>query len=237
MPCTGGERKQKKRMLRPLLRLLTVSLVLSGCVTEEAHPGRRELLKRARERGLIEAGEAVPGLCIDLRYRTASNLTGRPVYPPHMPALLRKSTAARLRQAQALLQAQGYGLCLWDGWRPPEAHERLVRHDVETGLFLDPATGWSRHCAGIALDATLVDLTGRPQRMPTAFDDNLPGAASDQRPADPEVRRNLEILHGAMRAAGFRPLPGEWWHFDDLEFLYTRLPVIRASHLGLQLPP
>jgi beta-N-acetylhexosaminidase/D-alanyl-D-alanine dipeptidase len=50
------------------------------------------------------------------------------------------------------------------------------------------------------------------------------------------VRSNLRRLHEAMEEAGLKPLPGEWWHFDDLEFLYTSIPVIRARDLAIVLP-
>ena len=29
------------------------------------------------------------------------------------------------------------------------------------------------------------------------------------------ARTNLEVLETAMKAAGFIPLPEEWWHYDD----------------------
>ena len=102
--------------------------------------------------------------------------------------------------------------------------------------IIDPSGGWSRHCAGISVDATLVDAEGREQAMPTYFDENLAAAASDTRHPDPAVRRNLRLLHDAMEEAGLKPLPGEWWHFDDLEFLYTSIPVIWARDLGIVLP-
>ena len=37
---------------------------------------------------------------------------------------------------------------------------KLSRQDGD-GLFLAPKNGWSRHCAGISLDATLVDSNGK----------------------------------------------------------------------------
>lgn len=205
----------------PLRFVLPLVLLLSGCAG-------------SARKGLVSVSRAIPGIEIDLRYGTAQNITGRPLYPKRMPCLLRASTAQKLKKAQAHLHAQGYGLKIWDAWRPLEAHQRLHRHDG-TGLFLDPKHGWSRHCGGVSVDATLVDRKGREQRMPTAFDDDLPHAASLQSPANPEVRRNLQILHEAMRTAGFQPLPGEWWHFDDLEFLYQSIPVITGKDLGIKL--
>lgn len=188
------------------------------------------------EKGLVDIRRAAPGIQVDLRYQTADNITGRPLYPDSMPCLLRKSTALKLRQAQNRLAGQGYGLKIWDAWRPPEVHQVLYGRGAHTGMYLAPRRGWSRHCGGIAVDATLVDRDGRELPMPTRFDEGLAEASSSRLPDDPAIRRHLQILHTAMRDAGFEALPGEWWHFDDLEFLHHPVPVISARDLGLRLP-
>lgn len=179
---------------------------------------------------------SIPRIQVDLRYTTVQNITGKPIYPAKMPCLLRASTTEKLKKAQALLHAQGYGLKIWDAWRPLEAHRRLYEHGAKTGMYLDPLRGWSRHCGGVSVDVTLVNRQGEEMRMPTYFDEDLHHAASSQTPSDPEIRQNLALLQGAMKAAGFAPLPGEWWHFDDLDFLYRSIPAIRAKDIGLKLP-
>lgn len=191
----------------------------------------------SRQKGLVDLRRTIPSIAVDLRYQTAQNVTGKPLYPADMPCLLRESTAKKLKKAQSLLRAQGYGLLVWDAWRPPEAHQRLYGKGAQTGMFLDPVHGWSRHCGGISLDATLVDREGREQPMPTYFDEDFHRASSHQQPRDPIIRRNLQMLHQAMTQAGFKPLPGEWWHFDDLEFLYRPIPVIWARDIGVRVAP
>lgn len=222
---------------RTCLTCLPGALLLGCSTPRRDSPGvPDDILHRAKRAGLIEVRELAPDISVDLRYTTAQNVTGRPLYPAGMPCLLRRSTAERLGAAQARLRAQGCGLRIWDGWRPPEAHQRLHDHGKRTGMFIDPGGGWSRHCAGVSVDATLIDADGRAQAMPTYFDENLEAAASDTRHPAPAVRRNLRLLHEAMQEAGFKPLPGEWWHFDDLEFLYTSIPVIWGRDLGILLP-
>ena len=185
----------------------------------------------------MDIRRAIPGISVDLRYATAQNVTGRALYPADMPCLLRASTAEKLKKAQALLQAHGLGLKVWDAWRPPEAHQLLHDYGAQTGLFLDPRHGWSRHCGGVSVDATLVDSKGIEQRMPTYFDEDLSKTSSRQLTDDPEIRRNLTVLHRAMKSAGFQPLPGEWWHFDDLEFLHHPIPVIMGKRIGISVKP
>lgn len=189
----------------------------------------------APSKKLVDVRKVIPGISIDLRYATADNVTGRALYPKNMRCLLRPSTAEKLKTAQTLLKSQGYGLRIWDAWRPMEAHEILFNHGIETGLFLDPSKGWSRHCGGVSVDATLVDRQGREQRMPSDFDEAPPHASNGQLVPDPMARHNLRILHEAMTAAGFQALPGEWWHFDDLEFLYQPIPVILSGDVGVRI--
>jgi zinc D-Ala-D-Ala dipeptidase len=216
-------------MLFRLVFVLLVAALLNSCAAGPM------VVEKAREHGLVDVRQAIPGISVDLRYATRHNVTGRPLYPRDMPCLLRPSTVERLKEAQATLRAQGYGLRIWDAWRPSEVQEKLYSHGGSTGMFLDPKVGWSRHCGGVSLDATLVDAKGRELPMPTYFDENLDHAASDQTPSDPMVRRNLHILHSAMRSAGLLPLPSEWWHFDDTDFLQNPVLVVRARDLGIKI--
>ena len=222
---------------RRIAAAFVLPMLLAGCAARQGGNGRlsssRRALTLAEKFGLVDVRQAVPGIVVDLRYTTRQNVTGQPIYPRQMPCLLLRSTAERLKLAQAALRAQGYGIKIWDAWRPMEAQEKLYAHGGKTGMFLDPKVGWSRHCGGVSLDATLVDSAGREQVMPTYFDENLAHAASSLTSADPIVRRNLVLLHGAMSGAGLMPLLAEWWHFDDIDFLSDPVPVIRGRDLGV----
>ncbi|WP_395747574.1 M15 family metallopeptidase [Prosthecobacter sp.] len=223
----------------PLLLLLLLSalaLIAASCAGPQAGRGTQvsaRTLALARERKLVDLRKEIPGIVIHLRYATAANITGSPIYPPRMPCLLRIETTEKLKTAQALLKAQGYGLCIWDAYRPPEAQETLHRHSGSTGMFLSPNAGWSRHCGGIAVDLTLVDAQGRPQRMPTDFDQDFAHAGVNYTGTDPLVRQNLQILKAAMKQAGFIQLESEWWHFDDADYLTDPQPVIYGRKIEL----
>ena len=225
------------RCLCLILTALLTALLTAACAGSRGDRTgalmRERSLQRAIPHGLVDVAAAVPGIDIDLRYATANNIAGRALYPAHMPCLVLASTAERLRHAQALLNAQGYGLRIWDAWRPPEVQDRLNDASGRTGLFLDPEVGWSRHCGGISVDATLIDLHGNEQRMPTAFDDKLGPSATDYSGGDPVIRRNLSILHTAMRTAGLIPLDDEWWHFDNIDHIKSPVPIIRGPQIGI----
>jgi zinc D-Ala-D-Ala dipeptidase len=197
----------------------------------ELEPGRPAEL--AQKRGLVEVRRVIPGIDIDLRYATSANVTGEALYPSQMPCLLRSETTEKLKKAEALLRAQGYGLRIWDAYRPPEAQEALHKHGGSTGMFLSPNAGWSRHCGGIAVDLTLVDAQGNAQRMPTGFDQDFAHAGINYRGGDAVVQRNLLVLRTAMKQAGFTQLESEWWHFDDAEYINRPQPIIYGWQIAL----
>ncbi|MGV3661083.1 MAG: M15 family metallopeptidase [Prosthecobacter sp.] len=195
-------------------------------------PGRT--LALAREFDLVDVRAAIPDLSIDLRYATADNVARRPLYDKRLPCMLRRETADKLRHAQAILRAQGYGIRLWDAYRPPEVQEILFQAGASTHMFLSPeTTGWSRHCGGIAVDVTLVDAAGQERRMPTRFDAGLQNAAAHYQGSDLEIRRNLQILQAAMKQAGFTQVTAEWWHFDDGDFVQNPQSIIYAHQLAI----
>jgi len=226
-----------RRCLQHLL-LLVLALSSGSC----AHRGQTLLLtgrsaEHAEKFHLVDVRKEIRGIDIDLRYGTANNVAGRPLYPSDMPCLLRSETAAKLKQAEAILRAQGYGLRIWDAYRPPEAQEILHQASGKSRMFLAPDDGWSRHCGGIAIDLTLVDSQGREQRMPTGFDQDLAHAKTNYQGSDPVVKHNLQVLKAAMKQAGFIQLEAEWWHFDDAAYLRNPQPIIYGWELSLPVMP
>ncbi|MCB1278700.1 M15 family metallopeptidase [Prosthecobacter sp.] len=194
--------------------------------------GRTEDL--AKQFDLVDVRKVIPDISIDLRYGTAQNVAKRSLYPGSMPCLLRRETAEKLRAAQALLRSQGYGIRVWDGYRPPEVQEALYQAGAATHMFISPeSAGWSRHCGGIAVDVTLMDAAGREQRMPTAFDAGLANASATYRGGDPVIARNVRLLQQAMQQAGFSTAAAEWWHFDDADFAQNPQPVIYGWQLRI----
>jgi D-alanyl-D-alanine dipeptidase len=218
-----------------LLCILSVSL--SSCVSSSRRvtTKRQSLIQRAAAYQLVSLTAHVPSLKINLRYGTTDNLTKRPLYPHDMPVLLYANTAERVKVAQAALEARGYGLLIWDAWRPPEVQRQLYAYGGQTGLFLNPDRGWSRHCGGVSIDATLVDREGRELKMPTCFDENLDPALRQPEMVDGDARYHVTLLHEVMRKAGLVPLPGEWWHFDDIDFIHHPTRVVWAHELGLEV--
>jgi D-alanyl-D-alanine dipeptidase len=58
-----------------------------------------------------------PSVHLDVRYATANNFVGRPVYT-QARAFLQRPAAEALQRAAHALAGQGYGLLVFDGYRP-----------------------------------------------------------------------------------------------------------------------
>jgi D-alanyl-D-alanine dipeptidase len=183
----------------------------------------------ADESQLVEIRKVDPTIVIELRYASANNFVHRPIYPPEMPALVRASVAQRLIVAQNYLNERGYGLKIWDAYRPQSAQRELYKAMGNRSYVADP-TGerGSYHTRGVAVDATLVDRAGKEVAMPTGFDNFTPAAMLAYRGADPLVRFNLTMLQKAMARAGFYGLRTEWWHFCAGDYAnYPLVPEIK----------
>ena len=219
---------------------LGVVLLFSQCATRPVE--RRSAIipspiaDLAESHGLVDVRRFLPDVSVDLRYGSSQNLANQPLYPANMPCMLRRSTALKLKRVQERLRKQGYALRIWDAWRPPEVQLSLMKKAGGTGMFLDPKLGWSKHCSGVAVDVTLIDLEGREQRLPTSHDEAGDRAYFQYSGDDPVIRHNLATLQGAMEAEGFSTIALEWWHFDDKEWFYNPPPAVFARQVGLELP-
>lgn len=162
---------------------------------------------------LVDVRSFDPSIVVELRYAGTRNIAGRALYSEKLPALVRPSVARKLAFAQGLLRERGYGLKIWDAYRPPAAHQQLWRLSPNNKFVADPKSGGSLHTWGVAIDATLVDAKGREVAMPTDFDEFRPEARLYYAGSDEMVRWRLRLLQAALARAGFYGLRTEWWHF------------------------
>ncbi len=171
---------------------------------------------RADKRDFVALPAWVPEIRADLRYATADNFLGRPVYGFRTP-WLRRGTADKLAGVQRELAGAGLGLLVWDAFRPAAAQFALWELMPDDDYVADPRKGFSNHTRGNTVDVTLVYADGTPVEMPTAFDD-FTGAARRDFPWSPgDAAAACRLLEGAMVRGGFAPYIGEWWHFVDRE--------------------
>lgn len=152
------------------------------------------------------------GVDIDLRYATADNFTGRPVYR-RAACYLHEEAARLLERAVRLAAAQNLRLCIYDAFRPSEAQWQLWNHTPDPDFLADPRRG-SPHSRGVAVDVTLTDPAANALDMGTPFDAFTPLSYHGSLDIDPAAQRNRHLLLGIMTAAGWDFYRNEWWHYQ-----------------------
>lgn len=169
---------------------------------------------QASAAGLVDVRSVVPDAVIDLRYATASNFVGRPLYPSGARCLVHESLAAGLGVAADILRQQGEVLVFWDCYRPHEVQVEMFEAVPDPAWVAAPGPFARSHTAGRSVDVTLA-RGGALVDMGTDFDDFT--AASLAYAVDgvsAEVQANRARLRTAMEAGGLTVYSGEWWHFD-----------------------
>ena len=163
---------------------------------------------------LVPVREYIPNIAVDLRYATTNNFTGKVIYDFTEP-YLRYGTVKKLMSVQNTLNQQGYGLLIWDAWRPVSAQFKLWEVVPDPTYVSDPTTGYSSHSKGGTVDITLIALDGSPVEMPSGFDEFSAIADRDYSDVSDIAAQNAMLLQDVMTNAGFTGYFGEWWHFND----------------------
>ena len=172
---------------------------------------------RFRAPDLVELVTLDPTIRLDLRYATARNFTGRPLYS-QARAFLQRPAALALVRAHRALEAQGYGILVYDAYRPWSVTKALWDSASEgerrAGFVADPSVG-SKHNRGCAVDVGLYELrSGREVEMPSGYDEFSERAYPTYAGGSPEARRRRDLLRQALTAEGFEVAENEWWHFN-----------------------
>jgi D-alanyl-D-alanine dipeptidase len=182
--------------------------------------------------GFVFVDEFVPGIRWDAKYATSDNFTGELVDGYLANRIVgTKALCAALENAQEKAASLGFGLLLWDGYRPQRAVDRFLRwskqpEDGRTKARHYPnidraemfAQGYvatkSGHSRGSTVDLTLyylatgelVPMGGGHDLMDAISHHDAPGVT----PAEAVHRRHLRSL---MESCGFSAYESEWWHY------------------------
>jgi zinc D-Ala-D-Ala dipeptidase len=201
-----------KNMRYIVLALVWFAVSVPGCKT-----GPPKETGPFREPELVELVKLDTTIHLDIRYATPNNFTGHAVYS-QARAFLQKPAAEALIRVSRKLQEKGYGLLVFDGYRPwyvtKEFWDIASEQQRKEGFVANPAKG-SRHNRGCAVDLSLYTLAnGSEVTMPSPYDDFTEKAYSDYRKGNQEPMRLRDILRSTMEADSFKVLKEEWWHFD-----------------------
>ena len=235
-----------------LVRLVVVlAMVASCCVAQQAsfrivplrpvEELRAEALKAEppQEPGKFRAPELVelttldPAIKLNIRYATSNNFMGTPMYT-QARAFLQRPAAEALVRALPELKEQGYGVIIYDGYRPWYVTKIFwdATPNPQKIFVADPKAG-SRHNRGCAVDLSLYDLkTGQEVAMPSGYDEMTERAYAHYEGGTEEERTRRDLLRRAMVRQGFEINPTEWWHFDYKDWREYPILNIRFEDLS-----
>ena len=203
--------------------LLVAVLLAGGCVRAQAGPPHEA--GRFRAPDLVELTALDPGIKLDIRYATDRNFVGRPVYT-EARAFLQRPAAEALVRAHRALREKGYGVLVFDGYRPWAVTKLFwdLTPPAQREFVADPRKG-SKHNRGCAVDLSLYDLaTGREVEMPSAYDEMSPRAYPHYAGGTPAQRERRDLLRAAMEREGFTVELHEWWHFNHRD--WRQYPIL-----------
>jgi D-alanyl-D-alanine dipeptidase len=175
--------------------------------------------------GFARLSEIAPSVEQDMRYAGANNFTGQPV-PGYRAAQcwLRAEAARALAAAQAEARAKGFGLVVYDCYRPRRAVAAFVdwsrdgddrakrdyypRLDKRTLFAQGYIAAKSGHSTGLAVD---LGVKGWDFGAPFDYFDKRSWTKAL---VPREAHANRERLVALMRRHGFENYPREWWHYS-----------------------
>ena len=188
-----------------------------------------------RTSNLVEVVALEAGIHLDIRYASANNFLGAPMYSSAR-AFLQAPAARALVRVHRALAAYGYGLLIHDAYRP--WYVTRMFWDATSGadheFVANPSTG-SRHNRGAAVDLTMYDRqSGRAVRMTGGYDEFSHRSYAAYPGGTALERWQRDLLRREMETAGFTVNPSEWWHFDydgwkEYPLLNVRFEQVRVS--------
>jgi D-alanyl-D-alanine dipeptidase len=180
--------------------------------------------------------ELMPNLRSDLRYYGSNNFIGEQIEGYNAPKIiLSREAAEALQKVQAELERIGFGLLIYDAYRPQRAVDFFVgwaQDDSDTLMkqefypnvnkgdlfkkgYISKKSG---HTRGSTVDLTIVSLKTRHiLNMGSPYD-----LFDEKSNVDyPHVTKNQRalrlLLKRRMEKHGFKSYEKEWWHFTLIE--------------------
>ena len=184
---------------------------------------------------LVDLALLDPDLRFDVRYAGTNNFMGAALYR-QAKAYLQRPAAEALLAAHRELMEQGFGLLIFDAYRPWYVTWMFWEGTPEPlrDFVADPASG-SRHNRGAAVDLTLYDLeSGEALDMGSGYDEFTERSHPDYPDLSALARENRDRLRRAMEMQGFTIYPNEWWHFDY--GAWSDYPILNLTFEELEEP-
>jgi len=182
--------------------------------------------------GFVYAKEVIPKLRTDLRYYSSNNFVGEPINGYIKPkCILTKEAAEALKKVQEEFERLGFGLLIFDAYRPQTAVNHFVKWSKDStdnrmkkqfypnvnkkDLFNEGyISSKSGHSRGSTVDVTIVSLrTGHILDLGGPYDLFDKKSWIDYKNITKNQRAIRLMLQRRMVKHGFKPYEKEWWHF------------------------
>jgi len=209
------------------IKLLIVVLFIGFSTNTNAQAGPKEIPE-----GFVYAKEIMPALRTDLRYYSSNNFVGKPIDGYNKPkCILTKEAAEALKKVQDEFARLGFGLMVFDAYRPQRAVDHFIRwskDSIDTKMkeefypninkkdlfeegYISEKSGHSR---GSTVDVTVVSLrTGHILDLGGPYDYFDKKSSVDYTNITKNQRAIRLMLQRRMLKHGFKYYPKEWWHF------------------------
>ena len=199
-----------------------------------------------RPEGCVYVTDVIPSVREDIRYAGYHNFVGCPVDGYFAPrAVLKEKAALALKKAVQVFEEKGFGVLIYDAYRPQRAVDHFVRwakdpDDVKMKDEFYPTLDkselfpkgyiavYSGHSRGLTVDLTLTDKDGNALDMGGEFDWFSKISSHDYENLTPGQKANRQLLRRGMLNAGFDDYSEEWWHYTficDEPKVYYDFPI------------
>ena len=181
---------------------------------------------------LIELKNIDQNIKYDIRYASTNNFMSNKFYTL-AKAYMQRPAAEALGRAQRKLKDKGYGLLIYDAYRPWYVTKMFWDATPEDKkLFVANPQNGSRHNRGCAVDLTLYDLkTGKVIEMVGGYDEFTERSFPNYYGGTTEQRWHRKLLRDVMESEGFNIYEFEWWHFDHKD--WKQYPIGNARFENL----
>lgn len=175
----------------------------------------KSIISEDSSQKLVELKSIIPDIVYDLRYATTNNFTEKRLYPSGTQSTyLRYDAAIALKKVAEELKAMGYGIKIYDAYRPYAVTKKFWKLIGDERYVAHPRSG-SGHNRGLAVDLTIIRLdNGEELEMGTGYDDFRELAHHGAEGITEVAKTNREILKSTMLKHGFRLFETEWWHYS-----------------------
>lgn len=207
--------------MKKLLILFFLSASLSSYVISKNLPD-----------GFVYIKDVIPDVVLDIRYAGTNNFIGEPITGyKEGRAIISEPAAEALKKVQRDLKKEGYGLKIFDAYRPQRAVNHFIKWakdpsdtlkkqefypevDKKDLFELGYIASRSGHSRGSTIDLTIIDAeTNKELDMGSPYD--FFGEISHHNATEitAEQKQNRELLKNLMMKYGFQPYAQEWWHY------------------------